>query len=557
MELATGNHCSIVLPTGTGKTRTALAVCERMLHNGGSALWLVDKVNLVRQTEKAAVGFGVPVEVKTIQKLAYRSKAKCRECKGGKVTTAHGTVEIDCDVCNGTGRLPTPPIKPGDYDVIIADEAHKFLTDNRLKILDEAKTPVLGLTATPRRGDGKHIKEFFGDKYVGGPYSIGAAISDGWLCDCALKRVELRELDLRQVKRTNGGKGDFDEAELAAAMNVPSINEEIVRRWREEAALESGLMLTNFFCVDTAHADAMAEEVNRQCGEGTCVPIHSNLAGNLAEHRTEGFLAGKWRVVTSVMMIAEGFDYPALQCGVLARPTQSERLLVQMLGRLLRILGGRYSPDKPAALLLDCDGAYETLDLSRIYDAVAPQAATEPTITVEGNGEQEEIDAIPMLSNVISQVRAIDLFRRQCADARKLTWHYVDGATPVGKPIYVLRLGEKDWLVIGESRFEPTKVAAARFYYDKGYARCQTLTSASPEPEAFARSEAWAQGHRAFLAPGHRHAAFKAVKDWYKNRSPPSDEMVSRLKEHGIEAPSQHGAAYRRLRQLYASGRIQ
>jgi superfamily II DNA or RNA helicase len=506
-RMLSGLHAAMVMATGTGKTSTALAVVDQVLGRvpggSGSALWLTDRKPLVRQTTRVAAKHGVPVEVRTIQGLRN--------------------------------------LRPEDHDILVIDEAHKFLTPKRIDKITQARTPMLLLTATPRRGDGKHIDELGAGPPVGGPYTLGQAITDEWLCDCMVKRAELRSLDLRQVKRS---RNDFDQAELASVMNDPDVNREVVERTLEHARLGDGsLMLTNIFGVDTAHADAITAELERQAGAGSAMAIHSNLAD--ADERIEAFLRADRRMVASVMMVAEGFDYPALRLGVLARPTKSERLLVQMLGRFLRL-----HDSKPFAILLDCDGAYESLDISRIYDAVESSTVDEPTVSSASEGDDED-DPIPMLSSIVSQLRDVDLFRRQCQDARTLPWHFVDGK-------YVMRVGQREMLVVGRSKYDRTKAAAARFWRDCGYARCDVITPASPEPVAFRMAEAWAMGNRLLTswADSPMPETRKLLRDWLRDVEPPSDAMGITLADHGYAVPSQHGVAVKTLRRLYARGDI-
>lgn len=504
-------NAAIVLPTGLGKTLTALWVCDRVMDSRpGEILWLVDRKPLVSQTQAKAVETQIPVNVKTIQGLNARDKRIIR----------------------------------GDYSMIVLDEAHKFLTEKRLDLIRESQTPCLLLTATPTTGDGRHIRLLGVEDYVGGVYTLGQAIQDEWLCDCMVERVELRSLDLREVRR---GRNDFDAGELATAMNEESVNEEVVRRWRNRAWQEGRPQISNFFCVDTAHAEAIADEVNRQCGPNVCVPIHSKLADSL--DRIERFRSGEFRVAASVMMIAEGFDYPALRCGILARPTQSVRLLVQMLGRFLRP-----HESKPHAWILDCDGAYETLDLNRIYDIVEPPGAAEPAVCEGGMGDDDEDDGIPMLSHIVSRVRMVDLFRRQCAEQRTMPWSMADGryALPLfvgGRP--------SQWLVVAASKFDPEKAAVALLYYASGYARCDTLERAVDEPDAFRIAEDWVR-HR-HLPPAWQNEVpdidvRDGVRRWYKDRGPPSEAMSAKLADAGYDVPKQHGLAVRLTRRLYARG---
>ena len=519
--LAAGQNCAMVLPTGTGKTKAALWTCDRLLTRtgGGEILWLVDSRALIKQTQEAAAAEGVPVRVRTIQGLHAKAK-------------------------NGERA-----IEPGAYRAIVVDEAHRFLTELRAGILRSAETPLLGLTATPRRGDGRHISDLLGDGYVGGPYTLGQAIADGWLCDCRVLRVELNELDLSEVKAT---KHDFDPKALAEVMNVASHNEEVVGRWLEVAKrLDGSIATSNFFAVDCDHADALADEVARHL-PGLCRPIHSKCDG--ADDLVEAFRKGEFPVASSVMMVAEGFDLPKLEVGCLVRPTKSERLLVQMLGRLLRV-----APGKLFATLLDFTGAYERLDLASIYDVVEPHAEEETTLT-EGDVVPRIEDGIPMLSDVISRVREIDLFRSAVKNARgDLPWQPVGGR-------YVLPLdaGRKHaaWIVVDRSKYG-TGCAAALLRREGSRSVCEVIDRCSPEPEAFARVGEFVR--RSYLPQAWAGAdldAARRVETWFRDRAEATESQLAALDRCGIDVARlvkggylQRGQAQREIRRLHASGR--
>lgn len=499
-------HCAMVLATGTGKTITALETVRRMIEQRtavGRGLWLCDVVPLVSQTQRAAAALGVPVEVRTIQ-----------------------------------GRRA---IEPGEYDVLVLDECHKFLTELRMAKVLGARTPMLGLTATPRRGDGRHIREIFGDDPVCGPYTIGQAIDDGWLCDARVLRVELREMDLRKVRKT---ARDLNEGDLAKAVNIPPVTREVVRRWLEHSSLPDGtLMLSNFFCVDTAHADEIAAEVNRQVGSEVCKTIHSKVEDSAA--RIEAFRREDLRVVASVMMIAEGFDHPALQCGVLVRPTRSERLLVQMLGRFLRP-----HPSKDRALILDCQGAYERLDLTSIYDVLADvdedavrTALTEAELGGGGDGSGGDEDE-ETLADIVSRLREVRLFRDRCAEARTLPW------VRVGERL-VLPVDRRTWVVIGRHRDDPALCIAAHLYYQGRLAIWKRVADLVPEPDAIRLAERFVHEHWSVLGLPDAQAA-KAVTRWFTDRERPSSRQVYMLGQFGHPYPvRQRGEAQHYLRRYY------
>jgi superfamily II DNA or RNA helicase len=304
-------------------------------------------------------------------------------------------------------------------------------------------------------------------------------------------------------------------------------------------------MLTNFFAVDTAHADALAAEVNRQLGDGTCLAIHSHISD--AHARIEAFRAGEFRVAASVMMVAEGFDYPALRCGVLARPTKSERLLVQMLGRLLRL-----HDSKPWALLMDCQGAYEKLDLASIYDVSRHDDAEDERAVTEAAASYEEDDeGVPMLSEVISRLRDIDLFRRRCREARSLPWVRVDDRMAL--PL------DRAWIVVGPSKYEADKAAIAVLSYQRHRPVCQALEKAIDEPDAFRVAERWARkkAHPVCWETAVPIEVKRKILRWFNDRGPPTAGEIGRLAKAGIvgdAVPRTHGEARAIVRGLYAQG---
>lgn len=529
---ADGQNCAVVIPTGTGKTIIGMSVIDAVLDHAkaraGRALWIVDSLPLKRQTEKRAAQYRLPVEVRTIQ---------------------------------GLKKIP-----PGEFDILVVDEAHKHLTDRRAGIIQESRIPAFGLTATPRRGDGQHIKELFGDDYVGGPYTIGQAIEDGWLCDCLVKRVVLSELDLRGVKRSGD---DFHKGELKAVINTPGVNREIVARFLEHAALPGGgWMIGNLFAIDTEHSTALGEDLDRQVGYPAQFTIHSNVPGGDAtrDELLARWLAAERPFASSVMMVAEGFDYPALRLLGLARPTKSERLLVQMLGR-----GLRPHPTKPFALVLDFDGAYETLDLERIYDVVEAPEQDEPAVTEPGACAQMEDDPIPMLSDVVSRVRVVDLLRRTAAEARTLPWYQIDGFMPVvddarkvryERTCYALPVGTMEWVVVASSKHDRTKAAVGVHWFDGHYAKHQTVVHAAEEADAFRQAEHFARTTRILddrLWQQDPDDVTKNLRRWFRDRMPPSHRMVAKLKARGVmedAIPRQHGAARMMDRRAYATGAV-
>jgi superfamily II DNA or RNA helicase len=360
----------------------------------------------------------------------------------------------------------------------------------------------------------------------------------GYLCDALVKRVELRELDLSQVKQT---KRAFDRAELSEAMNTQSHNEEIVRRWIEHAVRDDGeQMLTGIFAVDTAHADALTAEVNRQMGYNACVSIHSKVPD--PHERLADLMANKYVACSSVAMVAEGFDHPPLQCGVLARPTKSDRLLVQMLGRFLRP-----HHSKNHALLLDFSGGYESLDLTTIYDVIAPAETERRTISERSADFCEEFDELPLLSDVISAVRDVSLFRKVINAAKGgVPWVAVDHATDV------VKVGPCRFLIVAQNKGNTELCTVCEAWTSGSTSMWRYVVEACPEEVAFVEASALIVKRKLSPTSDDAYADFKK---WKKNYSAPSEKMKRALIALGIDPPIQHGEAVKTMRRAKAAGR--
>lgn len=470
--LRSGRRGSIVMATGTGKTRTAAYVVE---HFRRSALWLTDQRALVEQTQPRT-----SATVATIQ------------------------------------SKPT-----GFYGLVVVDEAHNFLTPRRLEFIDSLDCPVLALTATPRRGDGKSIFEHFGPP-VSDPYAIGDAIADGYLCDVRALAVDITGVNLLGVK-TRGE--DFDTESLARVMNQPDVNEEVVARWRE-----LGQGLTNFYAVNRAHADALAEEVVRQTGL-RCVSIHRGHKD--ADDRLRALRAGELDAVTSVQLIAEGFDHPPLQTGVNCRPMRSDRLLVQALGRFLRP-----HPGKERALWIDAGGSLEAVDLASLYDVVSYRPSEPRTLT----GGERKRPADALLSDIASEVRSLDVFGR----AQALGFHRLSPDDTLGPEAEVIVLDARSVMAVTPV-FDGCAVTILTRDGHK-------TVGDWPVPEA----EAWGIAYR--YLEGRRCGAAKdetkrLARDIYRHIRRPSKEQRHWLTSRELEVPKSYMDATKAQRRWYAMQR--
>lgn len=222
---------------------------------------------------------------------------------------------------------------PNDFDCIVSDESHHAVSPQWKRVLAHFGLMVpggpilsLGLTATPNRADGTGLRECF-DEII---YDMGidAGIQQGYLVDLRCWRVSTKtDLDTVKVRA-----GDFAQDQLAHEVNTPERNMVIVKAWVQDAKDKRTIVFT----VDVQHALDLAETF-----KAIGVPAEAvwgddpNRADKLRRHRE-----GNLDVLCNCAVLTEGYDDPAIECIVLARPTKSSLLMTQMIGRGTRLPDG-------------------------------------------------------------------------------------------------------------------------------------------------------------------------------------------------------------------------
>lgn len=308
----------LVLPTGTGKTVVFAKVVEDRVNNGGRALILAHRGELLSQAA---------------DKIMVASGMKCALEKAE--STSLGS---DMPVTVGSVQSLAQPKRlarfPQNYFTdIVVDEAHHCLSDSYQRVLTHfPEANILGVTATPDRGDMKNLGQFFDSKAY--EYTMPQAIKDGYLCPIKAQMIPL-ELDISGVKVTSG---DFSSGEIGSALEpyLDQIAREMTHycQGRKTVVFLPLIHTSQKFC----------EILN---GYGLCT---AEVNGN-SEDREEvlrDFEAGRYDVLCNSMLLTEGWDCPAVDCVVVLRPTKVRSLYQQMVGRGMRLF-----PGKEHLLLLD------------------------------------------------------------------------------------------------------------------------------------------------------------------------------------------------------------
>jgi len=308
----------LVLPTGTGKTIVFSGVTSDCVRNGERVLIMAHRGELLDQAAdklSKSTGLGCAVE-----------KAE-ESCLGSWYRVVVGSVQT----LMREKRLKQ--FKPDFFNTIIIDEAHHSISDSYQKVLqhfDEAK--VLGVTATPDRGDMKNLGSYF--ESLAYEYTLPKAIKEGYLSPIKAQTIPLK-LDLTGVGQQ---AGDFKTSDLGTALDpyLYQIADEMVKSCmdRKTVVFLPLIKTSQKFCEILNSKGFKAAEVNGNS---------QDRAEILAD-----FDAGKYNVLCNSMLLTEGWDCPSVDCVVVLRPTKVRSLYSQMVGR-----GTRLFPGKDHLLLLD------------------------------------------------------------------------------------------------------------------------------------------------------------------------------------------------------------
>lgn len=221
--------------------------------------------------------------------------------------------------------------EPCDFDIIICDEAHHAAAKTYKSVFEHfSPRLLLGFTATPNRSDNAKLNDVFEDIIFQRDLRWG--IKNGYLCDIVCKRCNIG-FDLRGVKTS---RGDYAPGELDKAMDGTA--DAIAQAYREHAR-----GATLIFAVSVNQANEIAKRIPG-------AEVVTGKTKNRAEI-IERFTLREIPCIVNCMVFTEGTDMPLVETVIIARPTQSDSLYTQMVGRGLRLY-----PGKEKLILIDCVG---------------------------------------------------------------------------------------------------------------------------------------------------------------------------------------------------------
>lgn len=346
----------LVLPTGCGKTIVFSKIIEDRVKMGERVLVLAHRSELLEQASDklmTATGLGTALE-----KAENTSIGSWFRVVVGSVQTMQREKRL--------GQF-----LPNHFDTIVIDEAHHAISDGYQRVLEHfGEANVLGVTATPDRGDMRNLGSYFDS--LAYEYPLVDAIKSGYLSKITAITIPL-ELDLSTVSQQGG---DFKASEIGTALDpyLEQIADEMVKQCKNrKTVVFLPLVKTSQKFRDILNEKGFrAAEVNGESKDRAEI--------------LEDFDKDKYNVLCNSMLLTEGWDCPTVDCVVVLRPTKVRALYSQMVGR-----GTRLAPGKENLLLLDFLWHTERHELCRPAHLIASSPEVAKRMT-ENMAEDTEVE---------------------------------------------------------------------------------------------------------------------------------------------------------------------
>lgn len=341
----------LVLPTGCGKTIVFAKVAEDCVRQGYRVLILAHRGELLEQAAD---------KIKKSTNLGCATEKAEQTCLGSWFRITVGSVQS----MQREKRLSQ--FSENYFNVIIIDEAHHCISDGYQKVLQHfPSAKVLGVTATPDRGDMRNLGEFF--ESLAYEYTLPKAIREGYLSPIKAMTIPL-QLDLSGVSIQSG---DFKAGDIATALDpyLHQIADEMMKYCRDRKTI--------VFLPLVKTSQKFKEILNEKGFKAAEVNGESKDRAEVLE----AFDKGEYNVLCNSMLLTEGWDCPSVDCVIVLRPTKVRSLYSQMVGRGTRLCEG-----KSHLLLLDFLWHTERHELCHPADLICEkkEVARKMTENLEG-----------------------------------------------------------------------------------------------------------------------------------------------------------------------------
>lgn len=482
----------VTMATGTGKTVVFANLPERLHHKLPGQMWVIaHREELIDQAVSKIRDWNPSL-------LVDKEMAE---------HFANPLADVIVSSVASIGRKGTKRADRFDWDAVtkvVIDEAHHSTATTYQNFMEltgvlkpGANKLLLGVTATPARGDGKALAQVY--QKITYSYPMRAAIEDGWLVDLRGYRVNT-QTSLDELKTV---AGDFQQDALADAVNNPARNQLVVKAWQDKAA---GLQ-TVVFCVDIQHSLDMAA-MFRQFGvkaqalwgddperrdSCVCSGCERRWVGNQFDGKRcpcggvyklfEGKLSlhkkGEITVLCNCGVLIEGYDDWRIKCIVDAAPTKSSSRYTQKVGRgtrlqegtgnLLEALTAGIALEKTDCIIIDvCDATTKhtlqtvptLMGLDSNLDLNGQLAAKSAAAIEKAQEENPHIDLrnlrdMTQLNAYIESVNLFDItFPPEVTENSELSWH------PTADNGYTVMLPNHERAIIKQNMLDEWEITA-------------------------------------------------------------------------------------------------
>lgn len=378
----------ISLPTGSGKTIIMSALAKEI---NKRTLILAHRQELITQTADKLklvwpdIGIGI--------------------CQGDRNEIHHPVVIGSVQSCSRPKRLEL--LREQNFGLLMIDEAHHSVAEtyqsiiNTLGFGEGTNKLLVGVSATcGREGLGSIFDSITFSR------SISTMIGSGYLSPVVGRKI-LTNFKLEKIRTQNG---DFAIGDLAEAVNTAERNQFVVDKFLEYASWRKSIA----FCCDVQHCKDLAATF--QARGVDCCAVWGDMPLGDRERALGDLKHNRVQIVTSCGILTEGYDEASISCVVMARPTKSQSLYIQCVGRGLRTY-----PSKENCLVLDFCDQYHNLDAAMSLKKTIPEA-----IHVEEQEqpemEDQEIDRTPKITALETVDKAFDILGKQ-----RFIWTTLDG----------------------------------------------------------------------------------------------------------------------------------
>ena len=371
----------VVMATGSGKTRTVIALCKVLLHHSWvkNILFLADRNSLVTQAKRSFVNLLPDLSVTNLCEDKENYSAHC-------VFSTYQTM-MNCidSIKDDQGKLFTC----GHFDLVICDEAHRSIYNKYQDIFNYFDAPLVGLTATPKDEIDKNTYEVLelngGEPTYG--YDLAQAVKDGYLVDflsveTSLKFLEegisydeLSDEDKAAYEETFEDDGNLPELISSSALNEWVFNKDTIRQVLD-ILMTHGLKIdygeklgkTIIFAKNHKHAEKILEIFNKEYPhlKGYAKVIDNKI--NYAQTAIDDFSDPNKlpQIAISVDMLDTGIDVPEVLNLVFFKKVMSKAKFWQMIGRGTRLCSGLLDgADKQKFFIFDFCGNFEFFRMNK------------------------------------------------------------------------------------------------------------------------------------------------------------------------------------------------